>query len=145
MASILDSVYFGRLDRLGFFVMISGLTAGFAMAVAWLFAITGGPAGAAAIAAIHQSGNLLDGPGIMLAHGLSDARIVAATLLLALYLVAALFMIAARMRDAGLPGWPVAFAALPFLLFGGSAGPAFAGLAALLALGTVLWPSRRAA
>lgn len=142
MAHILDTVYFGRLDRSAFFVLVSGLLAGFALMLVWVLITAQGVDAQAAANAMRRSGNLLDAPGILLAHGVSEARTAGIMTLIGLMLTALLFALAARARDIGLWGWPTAVAALPVFLFAGQADPRIASLVWVLAAFCLLWPSR---
>ena len=142
MVRILDSIYFGRLDRPGFFALASTLSAGFALMMLTLIMTAGDGDGTAVISAIRRSGNVLDTPGILLAHGVSEHRTAGVMMLIGLYLVAGLFALAARARDMGLWGWPTAFVAMPVFLLAGLAEAWVASLAMSLAFLIAAWPSR---
>ncbi|MEM9146125.1 MAG: hypothetical protein AAGC57_07975 [Pseudomonadota bacterium] len=142
MTRLLESVYFGHLDRGPFFVLVAGLSAAAAVLVS--AALLGGSEGegAAVLAAIGRSASVIDTPGILVAHGVSEHRTAGVMTLVGLYLIAMLFALAARARDIGLWGWPTAFAALPVFLFVSRAEPWVASLGVSLMFFFFLWPSR---
>ncbi len=142
MVRILDTIYFGRLDRPSFFVLASTLSCGFAVMFFALVMTASGGDGMAVLSALGRSGNLLDTPGILLAHGVSEHRTAGVMMLIGLYLIAGLFTLAARARDMGLWGWPTAFVALPVFLLAGLAEAWVATLAMSLGLLIAAWPSR---
>ncbi len=139
---MLDTIYFGRLDRPGFFALTCTLSAGFAVLMITLIITGGNGDGVAVLSAIQRSGNFLDTPGILLAHGISAHRTAGVMMLIGIYVVAGLFALAARARDMGLWGWPTAFVAMPVFLLAGLADPWVASLAMSLGLLILAWPSR---
>ncbi len=143
MTRLLDTVYFGRLDRAPFFLLVGAATGLFALLFVWLIVTAQGAEPPSVIlGALRRSASLFDAPAILLAHGVSEARTAGAMTLIGLYLIGALFMLAARARDIGLAGWPTAFLAMPVFLFAGAADPWIGGVAALLLAGFFLWPPR---
>ncbi|MEM7746363.1 MAG: hypothetical protein AAF409_21935, partial [Pseudomonadota bacterium] len=98
--------------------------------------------GGAVLAAIGRSASILDTPGILLAHGVSEHRTAGIMTLVGLFLITVLFFLAARARDIGLWGWPTAFVALPVFLFVPRAEPWVASLGVSLFFFFLLWPSR---
>jgi uncharacterized membrane protein YhaH (DUF805 family) len=144
MTQILDTVYFGRVERQRFFGLVAALSIGAAVLFVWLVITAHGADGEAVFGAVRRSGSLLDIPGILLAHGVSEHRTAGIMTLLGIYLVALLFALAARARDMGLWGWPTAFAAMALLVAAGEADPSIASLGWLVAAFFLLWPSREA-
>jgi uncharacterized membrane protein YhaH (DUF805 family) len=144
MTQILDTVYFGRVERQRFFGLVAALSIGAAVLFFWLVITAHGADGEAVFGAVRRSGSLLDIPGILLAHGVSEHRTAGIMTLLGIYLVALLFALAARARDMGLWGWPTAFAAMALLVAAGEADPSIASLGWLVAAFFLLWPSREA-
>lgn len=141
MTRWLDAAYFGRLDRMSFFVMVAGSTAGAVLAIFLLLIGSGGGEAAGALDAIWRNGNPLALPNTLLAHGLSEVRTAAVVAAVSIHLIGLLFLSAARARDAGLGGWRTAAAVLVIGLVGSQSG-VWAGLPAVLVLGALLlWPS----
>jgi uncharacterized membrane protein YhaH (DUF805 family) len=143
MTQILDTVYFGRVERQRFFGLVVTMTFAFVALSVWLVITAHGADGQAVIGAIRRSGSLLDVPGILLAHGMSEHRTAGVMTLIGLYLIALVFTLAARARDIGLWGWPTAFLALGLLVLSGEADPSIASLGWLVAAFFLLWPSRQ--
>ncbi len=141
MTQLLDSVYFGRLDRTPFVVSIAVCSGAAALFLVALIVTAHNAEGTAVLAALQRSGNLLDAPGILLAHGVSEQRTAGVMTVLGIYLIAALFIVAARARDIGLWGWPSAFATLTIFLLAGLAEVWVGSLAIVLAACFVLFPS----
>lgn len=144
MTRLLETVYFGHLDRSAFFLFLAVLSAVVAVLLGGI--LLGAPAadGGAVMSAMGRSASIADIPGILLAHGVSEQRTAGIVTLIGLYLITMLFALAARARDIGLWGWPTAFVALPIFLFASHADPWVASLGMSLFFFFLLWPSRDA-
>ncbi|MGF1446613.1 MAG: hypothetical protein ACFBRM_10485 [Pikeienuella sp.] len=140
MTRFLDIVYFGRLDRSAFTLALALFAATFALLAIWTVMTASAVDATAIFAAVYSSGNIADVPAILLGHGLSEHRTAGVLTILGLFLVAALFLLAARARDIGLPGWPAALAAMAVFLLAGFAHAWIGGLAVMLLACFCFWP-----
>ena len=142
MNRLLDTVYFGRMDRSQFFVVASSLCLGTAALVMWLIVNDPGADPQGVTSALGRNASLLDMPAILTAHGLSEGRAAGVMSLVGVFLTASAFVLAARARDMGLWGWPTSLASLATFVMVGQAQAWVASLSLLLAGFFLFWPSK---
>jgi hypothetical protein len=139
MTGLLESAYFGRLDRVSFFIISLVTTVAFALLSLWTLYSSGhaGPV----IEAV-RGGQVITLPAVMRAHGVAPVAIGVMFILLGLFLISMTFFMAARARDIGLWGWVSAMVAWCILTTALMNDPWIASLSWLAAGFLLLWPSR---